>query len=90
MVVLVVVGLRKMSISRWASFLMIDRSKNLIWPLDSSVGFSCRQRCMEFGVLCYSVRIGVGGVLDYENVIHILRIEGYVFCFQEKFYVGLL
>jgi hypothetical protein len=42
MVVSMVVGLRKVSISSWESFLMIDRSRKLIWPLDSSVGFSCK------------------------------------------------
>jgi hypothetical protein len=42
MVVSVVVGLRKISISSWEAFLMIDRSRKLIQSLDSSVGFSCR------------------------------------------------
>ena len=43
----VVVGLRKMSISSWEAFLMFDRSRKLTQSLASSVGLSCRLRCME-------------------------------------------
>jgi len=46
-VVSVVVGLRKMSISNWEAFLMIDKSRKLTRSLASSVGLSCRLRCME-------------------------------------------
>ena len=42
-----VMGLRKMSISRWEAFLMIDKSRKLTRSLASSVGLSCRLRCME-------------------------------------------
>jgi len=41
------VGLWNMSISIWEYFLMIRRSRKLIWLLDSSVGVSCRLLCVE-------------------------------------------
>jgi hypothetical protein len=47
MVVSVVVGLQKISVSSWEVFLMIDKSKKLTRLLDSSVGFSCKLECME-------------------------------------------
>ena len=47
MVVSVIVSLRYTSISNWWDFLMIGRSRKLIWLLDSSVGVSCRLLCME-------------------------------------------
>jgi hypothetical protein len=42
MVVLVVVGYRKMSISRQVVFLVIVRSRKLICPTFSGVGLICR------------------------------------------------
>ena len=30
-------------------------------------------------VLCYGVKIGAGGVVDYEDVVHVSRIKCYVF-----------
>ena len=47
MVVSVVVGLRYTSFSNWWDFMMISKSRKLIWLLDSSVGVSCRLLCME-------------------------------------------
>ena len=44
----VVVGLRKMSISSWEAFLMIDKSRKLTRSLASTVWLSCRLRCMEY------------------------------------------
>ena len=78
--VLVVVGLRKMLISSWDVFLMIDKSRKLIWSLASSVGLSCRLQC-------YGVRVGAGGIVNYEDVMHVSCLEGYVFGIQERFYV---
>jgi len=79
MVVSVVVGLRKISISNLGVFLMIDVDEEV----DSVVGF---QRGVELQavvhgatVLCYGVKIGAGGVVDYEDVVHISRIKCYVF-----------
>ena len=39
------------------------------------------------GVLCNGVKVGAGGIVNYEDVIHTSRIEGYVFGIQERFYV---
>jgi hypothetical protein len=57
--VLVVVGLRKMSISKLVVFLVIVRSRKLISPSVSVVGFSCRLLCIVLvygcnasGLLC--------------------------------------
>ena len=47
MVVSVVVGFLCMSISSRWDFLMISRSRKLIWLLVSSVGESCMLLCME-------------------------------------------
>ena len=33
-------------------------------------------------VLCYGVKIGTGGVVDYEDVVHILRIN--FMCFESR------
>ena len=46
MVVSVVVGLWYTSISNWWAFLVMSRSRKLIWLFDSSVGVSCRLLCM--------------------------------------------
>ena len=43
----VVVGIRKMSIKVWDAFLMIDRSRKSTRSLSSSVGLSGRLRCMK-------------------------------------------
>ena len=40
-------------------------------------------------VLCYGIKIGVGGIINYEDVVHVSRTEGYVFGIQEEFYMGL-
>ena len=52
MVVLVVVGFRKMFISRQVVFLVIVRSRKLICPAFSGVGFICRLLCI---VLAYCI-----------------------------------
>jgi len=67
-VVSVVVGLRKMSISSLEAFQMIDKSRKLTWSLASSVGLSCRLRCMELRVLCCGVRVGAGGIVNYHKL----------------------
>ena len=56
MVVSVVVGLRYTSISNWWDFLMMSRSRKLIWLLDSSVGLSCRLLCMA--LVCCTIISG--------------------------------
>ena len=43
----VVVVLQKMSVSSLEVFQMIDKSRKLSRSLPSSVGLSCRLRCME-------------------------------------------
>jgi hypothetical protein len=40
-------------------------------------------------VLCYSVKTSVGSIVDYEYVVHVSRIKGYVFRMQEELYMGL-
>ena len=46
---------------------------------------------MVYGVrvLCSDIRVGAGGIVNYEDVIHISCVKGYVFGIQEISYVGL-
>jgi hypothetical protein len=32
-----------------------------------------------YGVLCYEVRVGAGGIVNYEDVIHVSSVKVYVF-----------
>jgi hypothetical protein len=52
----VIVCLQYTSISNWLVFLMMIKSRKLIWLLASSVGVSCRLLCMELA--CYAVVSG--------------------------------
>jgi hypothetical protein len=68
MVVLVVVGFRNMSISRLVVFLVIVKSRKLIWPAFSGVGLICMLLCI---VLAYCV-ISLGLVCEEWHICGIV------------------
>jgi hypothetical protein len=65
MVVLVVVGFRKMSISRLVVFLVIAKSRKLTWPAFSGVRLICTLLCI---VLAYCV-ISLGLVCEESQIM---------------------
>ena len=72
----VVVGLQKMSISRYGVFLMISKSRKLTYTLVSWVGLSC----MLFWTDLSYCRIAFGLVcVESYNVVHVYGIEYYTF-----------
>jgi hypothetical protein len=62
-VVSVVVGLRKMSISRLGVFLMISKSRKLTYPLVPWVGLSCMLLWIELAYC--SIALGLVRVESY-------------------------
>ena len=65
MVVSVVVGFLYMSISSRWDFLMISRSRKLIWLLVSNFWGKTYVAVHGVGVVNYRLRVSAGGVINY-------------------------
>jgi len=79
MVVSVVVGFRNISISKGGVFLMIARSWKLTLLFCSGVG-RIRGFFYVVGVLCDSIEVDLGCIVDYEDVVYVSCLEDDMFC----------